>query len=214
MFITFEGIDGSGKTTAATEVCRKLGAIGHSVKLTCEPTKTWLGDAVKRSHKEKISPFTEAFLFMADRATHTDQIKRWLAEYDIVISDRYCDSTFAYQGAALLLLFKKKYASVDWLMQISERFIQIPRLTFLFVIDPQIGLERINYRNELSKFEREEFLARVQENYIYIAKKQPTRFIKLDGCMAREKIVEKILTEITKNQASRLHRSRRTAGCL
>ena len=100
-FITFEGIDGAGKTTIIRRIEPELRSRGYRVVITTEPTRTWLGDAVKRSYDDDIGPLAETFLFLADRARHTIQIREWLARGATVVSDRYADSTYAYQGARL-----------------------------------------------------------------------------------------------------------------
>ena len=77
-FITLEGIDGAGKTTIAHRVGSELRKKGHRVVLTTEPTRTWLGDAVKKSYDDDVGPLAETFLFLADRARPTAQIEEWL----------------------------------------------------------------------------------------------------------------------------------------
>jgi len=187
-FITFEGIDGSGKTSVAKAVTKQLKRRGVSVVLTTEPTHTWLGDAVKRSYAEPVSPFTEALLFLADRATHTEQIKRWVAQRKVVISDRYADSTYAYQAASL------KGVSGDvmsWLRKISEPFVIEPDLTLLLDVPPRLGLARIQSRKKKVHFEEERFLRNVRANYIRLAKGR--RFIVIDSSRSIKKVTEEAL---------------------
>ena len=80
MFIVFEGIDGSGKTTIARSIAEGLEKEGKRVYLTEEPTKTWLGEAVRRGIEEEKNPYTQALLFFADRAEHVREIKRKLGK--------------------------------------------------------------------------------------------------------------------------------------
>ena len=100
-FVTFEGIDGSGKTTVARLVADRLAEKGERVFLTAEPTKAWLGDAVRRSYEDDVGGLAESFLFLADRAAHQEEIRIHLDSGEIVLCDRYLDSTYAYQGARL-----------------------------------------------------------------------------------------------------------------
>src|SRR5690242_1308698 len=119
--VTFEGIDGSGKTTVSRLVVESLRKNGKAVYLTCEPTHTWLGDAVRRAYEDDVGPITESFLFLADRAAHVPEIRAHLAKRELVVCDRYADSTFAYQGARLRDIIRDplrflQRASEDWLL--------------------------------------------------------------------------------------------------
>ena len=192
-FVTFEGIDGSGKTCVAEAVANRLKERGLDVVLTTEPTHTWLGDAVKRSYTEKVSPFTEALLFMADSATHTQQISRWISEGKMVISDRYCDSTFAYQAARLEKLTKD---AMDWLKEVSKPFVIEPDLTLLLDVEPRIGLERIASRDKKVHFENEPFLKKVRANYIELAKSR--RFVTVDASRSLDEVIEESLRAVVK----------------
>jgi dTMP kinase len=145
---------------------------GYRVELTLEPTRTWLGDAVRRSYKEEVSPYTEAFLFLADRATHTDWIRKKMAEGKLVISDRYSDSTVAYQAAQLQQKLGGKAADyIHWLTAASEPAILEPNITILLDVAPEISLKRLGGRTELEKFENLENLKLVRQNYLNIAGK-------------------------------------------
>ena len=191
-FITFEGIDGCGKSTVASIIAQRLKAQGKNVELTLEPTKTWLGEAVRRSYTEKINPYTEAFLFLADRATHTDWIKEKMAQEKIVISDRYSDSTVAYQAAH----FHQKFGGpmpeyVKWLQETSKSVIITPNLTLLFDIDPEISLARLTGRAEIEKFETLENLKLVRENYLAIAKNS-AHFKIIDSSKSLEEVTEEV----------------------
>jgi len=183
-FVTFEGIDGSGKTSVAKMTAARLRRKGLPVVLTTEPTKTWLGDAVKKSYVEPVSNFTEAFLFMADRATHTMRIEEMLGKGKLVISDRYCDSTYAYQAARLKGMVKNP---IGWLERISEPFIIKPDLTILLDIDPRSGLRRIAARRKKVHFENAPFLTQVRRNYLALAKQR--RFVVLDASRSLDEVV-------------------------
>ena len=189
-FITFEGIDGCGKSTVARLIAERLKEQGADVELTLEPTRTWLGEAVRRSYKEPIHPYTEAFLFLADRATHTDWIKEKMAQGKFVISDRYSDSTVAYQAA----LFHQKLGGsmpdyVSWLQKVSQPVIIQPDLTLLLDVDPEISLGRLGNRAEMEKFETLENLKLVRENYLAIAK-ESSQFKIIDSSKSLEEVTE------------------------
>ena len=179
-FITFEGIDGSGKTTIAKLLYEKL---GNKAVLTAEPTKTWIGEAVNKAIEERKDAKTIALLFIADRIEHIIKIKKWLDEEKIVLCDRYIDSTFAYQKEHL-----KMEEAEKWLNEIHKPFLLKPDLTFLFVINPKRAIERIKDR-KLIMYEDVHFLERVQENYLEIAKKEE-RFIIINAEKSKEEILD------------------------
>jgi len=167
-FITVEGIDGTGKSTLVKELEKTLKSIGFEVFVTTEPTDSWLGKNVKRGLKEEISPFTETFLFLADRCEHTKQILCELEKGKIVLCDRYADSTYAYQGAALETLIPN---AMEWLIEISKKFVVEPDLTILLTASLETVIERIKPRAERCKFEKKEYLRKVSENYLRLAQR-------------------------------------------
>ena len=175
-FITFEGIDGSGKTTIVHRIEPELRKRGYKVVLTSEPTRTWLGDAVRKSYDDDVGPLAETFLFLADRARHTEEIRTWLKDGTIVLSDRYADSTYAYQGARLEGVVKDP---IRWLQRVSAPAILEPDLTILLEVPPRLGLRRIVGRKKKVRFEKEGFLTRVAKNYDRLARSP--RFARVDG---------------------------------
>ena len=178
--ITFEGIDGSGKTTIAKILHSK---IENSI-FTTEPTDSWLGKSVKKALEEKRDAITIAFLFLADRNEHIKEIKKWLNEGKIVICDRFIDSTFAYQKEHI-----KMDGVEEWLNWLHKPFFTKPDITFLLVIEPRKAIERIKDR-KLIVYEDEKFLKRVQENYLEIAKKEKDRIVIIDAEKSKEEVVE------------------------
>ncbi len=175
-FVTFEGIDGSGKTTIVHRIEPELRKRGYRVVLTSEPTRTWLGDAVRKSYEDDVGPLAETFLFLADRAAHTDRIREWLRTGAVVVSDRYADSTYAYQGARLEGIVKDP---IRWLQRVSAPAILTPDLTILLEIPPRLGLRRIADRKRKIRFEKEGFLTRVAKNYDKLGRSP--RFVRVDG---------------------------------
>ncbi|MCK4758117.1 MAG: dTMP kinase [Thermoplasmata archaeon] len=196
IFITFEGIDGCGKSTVSKETASLLRSRGFEVYHTKEPSENWLGEAVRRSYTEEICPYTELFLFMADRATHTDKIKKELADGKIVISDRYSDSSTAYQGALLEEeLAAQGIDSVDWIMKLNATIILDPDITLLLDIDPDTSLERLTIREELSKFEKKAYLEKVRTNYLRVAEAE-SRIRIVDAKQPVEKVLADVMALI------------------
>ncbi|HUV24847.1 MAG TPA: dTMP kinase [Methanomassiliicoccales archaeon] len=196
-FYVFEGIDGSGKTTVSRKLFEKISQESHrEVLLTAEPTDCWLGDAVRRSYDENISPFTEALLFMADRANHTERIRDWLSKGIIVLCDRYNASTLAYQGAVLQKSMGD--SAVEWLKSVSSHVIIEPDITFLFSVSPETALLRLDDRDEISKFERLGYLMEVDAIYRKVADEDPSFFV-VDASAPLEDIVEEVLRAIKAN---------------
>ncbi len=189
MFIVFEGIDGSGKTTIARSIAEGLEKEGKRVYLTEEPTKTWLGEAVRRGIEEEKNPYTQALLFFADRAEHVREIKRKLEEGYIVLSDRYVYSTYAYQGAQLYHIMEFE-ETMQWFKMIYEPMRLDPDVVFYIDIWPEEGISRIYGRKKKEKFERVEFLNRVREIYTLLAEEYG--FIKIDGMRPIEEVYGEI----------------------
>ena len=145
-FITFEGIDGSGKSTVLNHLYQRMLKDRYPVVQTVEPTDTWLGSCVKTCIQQNTDPFVTAFTFLADRFQHGKVIREWLQQEKIVLCDRYAESTYAYQGAQL-----KKYINepIHWLQELSKDRIPVPDKTFVFLIDPDLAIKRIQDREEL-----------------------------------------------------------------
>jgi len=178
--ITFEGIDGSGKTTIAKILHSK---IENSI-FTTEPTDSWLGKSVKKALEEKRDAVTIAFLFLADRNEHIKEIKKWLNEGKIVICDRFIDSTFAYQKEHI-----KMDGVEEWLNWLHKPFFIKPDITFLLVIEPRKAIERIKDR-KLIVYEDEKFLEKVQENYLEIAEREKDRIVIINAEKSKEEVAE------------------------
>lgn len=175
-FVTFEGIDGSGKTTVSRLVAESLREKGQSVYLTSEPTKTWLGDAVRHAYDGDVGAIAESFLFLADRAAHLTEIREHLERRELVLCDRYADSTYAYQGARLEGLVDD---SIRFLQRASESWMLRPDLTILLRVPAELARKRIEGRPNLVRFEDLAFLKKVASNYDRLARSR--RFVVLDG---------------------------------
>ena len=190
-FVTFEGIDGSGKSTISQLVYEKLKTNGYKVVKTFEPTDSTIGKFVQKCIRAGDNPFVTAFSFIADRIQHCTQIKQWIDQGTIVLCDRYAESTYAYQSVQLE---HKISDPISWLQNLSNKRILIPDRTFLFVIDPTRSLKRIQSRDELIPFEQLAFLEKVHTNYLHLAKGK--RFLKLDATATIDELVDTCYTDI------------------
>lgn len=190
-FVTFEGIDGSGKSTIAHHVYEQLKKQGYPVVLTAEPTDSKVGQFVHECIRKQSDPFVTSFTFLADRILHCKEISQWLTKGTIVLCDRYAESTYAYQAAQLEGVIKNP---LKWLQDLSKDRILIPDRTFLFVIDPETSLARIQHRGELVPFERVAFLKKVQANYLKVSKGK--RFVHLDATQTIETLVDRCCRDI------------------
>lgn len=209
-FITFEGIDGSGKSTQLRMLSSELLFRGYEVLTTCEPGGTPLGRRLREAFletEENVSPLAELLLFAADRAQHVDfLVKPALETGKIVISDRYADATFAYQGAGRG--FPEK--TVNQIIKLATNGLK-PDLTLFFDLPIPKALLRTNSRDENGNpknrmdSETTEFYARVRNAYLTIAEKEPKRFriINAEGSTSevQTRVVE-IVTEFLENRES------------
>lgn len=202
MFITFEGIEGSGKTTQIHMVGQWLHSIGKPVCVTREPGGTLLGEKIRALLLDPASgalcPESELLLYTADRAQHlSERVVPGLSSGKIVLCDRYLDATLAYQGAARglgseLILRLHRWACGGLM----------PQMTFLFDLPVEKGLSRAwrqidgggRPSNE-TRFEKEslEFHQKVREGYLALAASAPERFYRLDADRPREVIRDEIL---------------------
>ncbi len=196
--ITFEGIEGCGKSTLAKELYEYLKSKNYKVIFTREPGGGKLGEKIREillSNEFEIPDYSELFLFLASRYEHTKNvIIPRLKEGYIVISDRYMDSTIAYQGYGRKIDLKL----LEKLNEIATLGIK-PNLTFLIDLPEEISFNRLKDKI-LDRIESEEieFYKRVRFGYIEIARNEPLRFIILDGTMELQTLKQKVF-EITEN---------------
>ncbi len=177
MFVTIEGIDGSGKSSLVLSLHTLLSDL--SPVFTREPGSTWVGDQVRKAVAEKADPITEALLFAADHAAHLSTLVRPSLERGLlVISDRYSDSRYAYQQETLKGYIDNPLA---WLQVLHAGWTIRPDLTFLIVLPVDEALSRIKEKQNREHFENHCLLEKVQDHYLTLAKSDPSRFVLVDG---------------------------------
>jgi len=196
MFITFEGIEGSGKSTQIELLRSSLKEEGNAVEILREPGTTQLGEKIRdiflEKTNEKVDPITEAFLLYASRK-HLDQnfLQEHLKNRSIVIADRYSDATIAYQCFG-------KGLSEDFVQYIHEKSdLLSPDLTFYLDITAEASKARINDR-ELDRMESEslDFFNKVRAGYLEIAKLNTDRVIVLDAELSVKDLQDQIFKEV------------------
>jgi len=200
--ITLEGIDGSGKSTVAKRLQENPEICAFEPVFTREPTRgTITGTAVEKAIQSDTDQLAELFLFTADHAEHLAKlVKPALENGKSVISDRYSDSRYAYQGITLKTCLKNP---LEWVKNLHRSWTVVPDLTFLFDIRPEISVERCGRRGDQSKFEKIEFLRGVRDLFLRLADEDPDRFIVIDASRPPKKVerevTEKILEFLRRN---------------
>lgn len=188
MLVTLEGLDGSGKTTCLAAL-READAVPEDATFTREPTTTWYGEAVDRSIEDPdADPLAELFLYTADHAAHlADTVGPALDRGEVVISDRYSDSRYAYQGVSLSDRFEDPMAFVR---ELHEPWTRPPDVTVYLDVDPETAAERSGATN---KFETADYLGRVRENYERLIEAYPDRFVRVDATQSPDAVRREVL---------------------
>ena len=193
MFVTFEGADGSGKSTQAELLRAALAAEGREVVLTREPGGTVLGERIRALllDGDGMSPWAEAALFAASRAQHVDEVILPALERGAdVVCDRYVDSSLAYQGIARGL-------GVDEVLELNLRATRhlLPDTTVLLLVDPEEAARR---SGETDRLEREgaDFRARVDAAYRELAARFPERILVADGALPPADLAREIREQL------------------
>ena len=202
MFITLEGPEGSGKTTAVQKAVEELTRLGYEVVRTREPGGTEIAEQIRNVILDKrntsMDPRTEALLYAASRRQHLVE-KVWpaLKEGKVVICDRYLDSSLAYQGGARGL-------GIDNILNVNLFATENtwPDLTLLFDIEPSLGLARIskNADREVNRLDLEklDFHNKVRNTFLELAKRFPDRYVIIDASKSIDKVAEATLDAILK----------------
>lgn len=188
MLLTLEGLDGSGKTTC----WEHLQSAFPGAVFTREPTDSWYGDAVRRSIRDAdADPLAELFLYTADHAAHVaDTVDPALERGDAVISDRYSDSRYAYQGATLADRFDDP---IGFVQGIHDPWTHPPDATIYLDIDPETGADRSGATN---KFETASYLSTVRDHYEMLIDREPDRFVRVDAAQPREAVQAAVLDAV------------------
>lgn len=223
ILITFEGIDGSGKSTTVAELARRIAeekrppfAERHFL-FTAEPTGSEEGRLIreklksisrtaegKGSGRREAEQLEELFLFMADHARHLKEtVIPALEKGMVVISDRYSDSRVAYQGTTLRGVIPQP---LEWVRELHRPWSVVPDKTILFSIDPSLAVERCLSRQKGAteekpkgpeKFEREGFLGEVARNFELMARSEPERFVVIDAAREKAEILEETIEALS-----------------
>jgi len=200
LFITFEGVEGSGKTTQIRRLKRYLTQKGIPCKVTREPGGCPIGERIRKvllnpDHRE-MTPLSELFLYEASRTQHVKEvIEPLLKKGTVVLCDRFTDASIAYQGYG-------RKVDLNWVVRLNRLSSEgiKPDVTFLLDCPIDLGLKRAIRRNRAlnqekeDRFEREkvQFHRRVRGGYLSIAKKEPQRVRVIDTRQTEERVFEKI----------------------
>jgi len=199
MFITFEGGEGTGKTTLIKDIALILSQT-HDVMTSREPGGSMIAEAIRdiilNPKYKGVTPYTEALLLAASRAQHLDEIiLPALKDNKIVLCDRYLDSSLAYQAYARNLGF-------EFILNINQyATYHMPDLTFYIDLDPLVGMARISNRDKYDRLDQETatFHQKVRKGYLEIAQMYPKRIVAIDGTQSIEDIKAQIIAKIREN---------------
>ena len=199
LFITFEGNDGSGKSSVIKAVHQKLNELGYNVILSREPGGSKIAEKIREIILDKdnlgMDDWTEALLYAASRREHINKtIKPALERGDIILCDRYIDSSLAYQG-------KARHLGIDEVYNMNQYATNglLPDLTLLVCVRPEVGLERIaKNRGDKDRLELEtiEFHHNVYDGYIEVANKYPERIQIVNGEATMEEVAEDAINKV------------------
>ena len=208
LFISFEGNDGSGKSSVIRAVNQKLMDLGYDVILSREPGGSKIAEKIREIILDKdnlgMDDWTEALLYAASRREHLQKtVIPALNKGQIILCDRFLDSSLAYQGKARGLGIDKVFAMNEYA---TEGL--LPDLTLLVCVRPEIGLERIGKnRGEKDRLELEaiEFHNNVYDGYLEVLEKYPNRVVKINGEQTPEKVASDALEVVLNFVKERLN---------
>jgi len=201
MFISFEGIDGAGKSTHVEGLAQAFRACGRTVTLTREPGGTPLAERLRTLVlNEPMDAMTEALLVFAARRDHLQQlIEPALARGDVVLCDRFTDATFAYQGGGRGFDLDMLRVLEGWVQALpGTTALRQPELTIWFDLDPAIAAQRLAGARVPDKFEAQpvEFFRRVADGYGQRLAGNPARFARIDAAQSREAVWQDVLAAV------------------
>jgi len=196
MFVSFEGLDGSGKSTQVERLREALAAAGHEVVTVREPGGTPLGEQLRELvlHGDEMSPWAEALLYAAARAELVAEVIRPALERGAdVLVDRYLDSSVAYQGVGRGL-------GLDEVLELNLQAVGglLPERTFVLAVDPARSLARVGGRRDRIERADSVFHERVAGAYAELAARFPERIVVLDGSLGPAELAERIRGELSR----------------
>ena len=194
LFVAFEGGDGAGKSTQVRLLTAMLEEAGREVVVTRQPGGTPLGSEIRDLvlHGGHVSPRAEALLFAADKAHHVDELIRpSLARGIDVLTDRYTDSSIAYQGAGRSLGSDEVHQLLTW--AVGGLF---PDLTIVLDVSPEVGRARRGATHDRLESEHDDFHARVRQHFLELAAAPPERYLVLDATLPPEQLHRKIVARL------------------
>lgn len=189
-FIAFEGGDGAGKSTQVGHLVAALEAAGREVVVTRQPGGTALGAALRDLvlHGEHITPRAEALVFAADKAQHVEEVVLpSMRRGAVVVTDRYVDSSVAYQGTGRALGAQEVADLQSWAVAGLT-----PDLTVVVDVDPATGRQRRGDTHDRMESEADGFHAAVRERFLTMAKGEPARYLVVDGSAPAEEIAAQV----------------------
>jgi dTMP kinase len=198
LFISFEGIDGAGKSTHISGLADAFKAAGRSVTLTREPGGTPLAEKLRALVlNDAMDSLTESLLIFAARRDHLAQVIRpALLRGEVVLCDRFTDATFAYQGGGRGFDLHVLKTLEAWVQSTEGQALLQPDLTVWFDLDPLKAAERLAGARVPDKFEAQpvEFFRRVAQGYADRQQAEPNRFARIDAAQSREMVWQEVVT--------------------
>jgi dTMP kinase len=194
LFIAFEGGDGAGKSTQVALLRDAFEAAGRTVLVTRQPGGTPLGREIRDLvlHGDHVSPRAEALLFAADKAHHVEQvIAPALAAGDVVLTDRYTDSSVAYQGAGRDLGAQEIHDLTMWAVDDL-----VPDLTVVVDVPAQEGRRRRGEVHDRLESEQDDFHEAIRAHYLAMARGNPQRYLVVDGTLPPEDVHEAVVQRL------------------
>jgi dTMP kinase len=199
-FISFEGIDGAGKSTHIDGLAQWFKSRGHVVTLTREPGGTTLAEKFRElALHESMDPLTEALVMFAARREHLVQvIEPALARGEVVLCDRFTDATFAYQGGGRGFDWNVLKALEQMVQKVPASTLRQPDLTIWFDLDPAVAAQRLSTARVPDKFESQpqSFFQAVRDGYAKRMQESPSRFAQIAADQSREDVWSEVLKAV------------------
>jgi dTMP kinase len=199
-FISFEGIDGAGKSTHIEGLAQWFKSRGHTVTLTREPGGTPLAEKFRElALHESMDPLTEALVMFAARREHLVQvIEPALARSEVVLCDRFTDATFAYQGGGRGFDWSVLKALEQMVQKVPASTLRQPDLTIWFDLDPAVAAQRLSTARVPDKFESQpqSFFQAVRDGYAKRMQESPSRFAQIEADQSREDVWSEVLKAV------------------